>query len=73
MAFVEDQIIGRLRGDARHPVRRLDRWLIAIHVDEGLMTADAIVGSRRFQLGRHGKDDRLLLAVARDGPHQRLM
>ena len=62
MTFVRDQIIGRLRGDSRHPLRRLDRWLLAILIDEGASTADEIVGSRRFQLGRHGENDPALTA-----------
>jgi phospholipase C len=57
VGFVRRHVIGRLRGDAHDPVRRLDRWLLATLLEEGASTANELVKSRRVQLGRHGKDD----------------
>lgn len=59
---LRDDIIDRIRGDAHHPVRRLDRWLLAILLDVGASTAADIVGSRRFHEGRAGEDDPELTA-----------
>jgi phospholipase C len=51
------RLVLTLRGDARHPVRRLDRWMLASVLREGPASAEALAASPTVQAGRAGRGD----------------